>query len=495
MFVLKKSRPCHEAKCIISYVEAVTAGKDIDEPSVDYPIHQDMLKTVRSLLDNEKQMADSAQHILEVTAAISEFDVNMAYISKRLIDFSSEMASLSESNLAIVEETTASMDEVNETVVDAARVLDNLSTSSERLLERNNDGLKQLMEVARLKEEVMQDAHQMKVQIDKLVEMTEKIYEIVGGVSQIADQTNLLALNASIEAARAGEHGRGFAVVAEEIRKLADDTKENLEGMNLFVRGIQDTAYEGRMSMDNTIQSTEKMSSEIDHVIVTIEENVDMLHDSINGVRNINASMSGIEIATNEINAAMDASSKDAEQLSSMTYQINDYALKSKSYAETIAEIDRQLSLTTKDMMHALSGGQNALGNRDLLQIVERAMDSHQKWVMNLEGIVHKMEVAPIQTDANRCTFGHYYNSVIVSNEEVKQIWKKVEPIHHEFHELGEQVLDAIENKDRNSAESYLTQAKDKSKEMSVILNQIRSILMKQEKIQLGNESRSGGFK
>ena len=477
MFILKKSRPCHEAECIISYVQDIIAGKKPEEPCVDYPIHQKMLETIHSLLRNEKKMADSAKGILDATASISDFDMNMAHISEQLIVFSNEMANLSESNLAIVEETNASMNEVNETVNEATRTLSNLSIQSDRVLSSNNEGLRQLLGVVDLKENVMRDAYEMKRQIEELVQMTNNIYAIVEGVGKIADQTNLLALNASIEAARAGEHGKGFAVVAEEIRKLADDTKKNLEGMNAFVGDIQQTAKNGQVSMDNTIMSSEKMSLQIDNVQKTIKENVKMLQGSIEDIKVINYSMDGIKVATNEINAAMDSSSRDAEDLSSMTIKVNDYALRSREYAKVISTIDDALSLTAKEMMEALDGGQNALDNEDILQIVNNAIASHINWIKRLAQMVNNMEVLPIQTDGNRCAFGHYYNSINIHNRQIKEIWDKIEDIHHEFHNLGDDVIQAIKVKDEDGASRCFKAAEEKSQSMLAILKEIKSIL------------------
>lgn len=76
--------------------------------------------------------------------------------------------------------------------------------------------------------------------IQNLIEATTKIQAITGTIAGIASQTNLLALNASIEAARAGEHGKGFAVVAEEVRKLAEQSNEEVLEVEKIVQGISE---------------------------------------------------------------------------------------------------------------------------------------------------------------------------------------------------------------------------------------------------------------
>lgn len=103
-------------------------------------------------------------------------------------------------------------------------------------------------------------ASTLKINLETSMEESKSVNAIQGlteEILSIASQTNLLALNASIEAARAGEAGRGFAVVAEEIRQLADNSRNT-------ANSIQQISNEVTSAVENLSETSEKL---IDFVI------------------------------------------------------------------------------------------------------------------------------------------------------------------------------------------------------------------------------------
>lgn len=83
-----------------------------------------------------------------------------------------------------------------------------------------------------------------------LVSQNSKIEEMLGSIKGITEQTNLLALNASIEAARAGEQGKGFAVVAEEVRKLAEHSRQATEEVGNMLNDIFSKIIQLEVTLD-----------------------------------------------------------------------------------------------------------------------------------------------------------------------------------------------------------------------------------------------------
>lgn len=152
----------------------------------------------------------------------------------------------------------------------------------------------------------------------------EQVNQLTSQILAVASQTNLLALNASIEAARAGEAGRGFAVVAEEIRQLADSTREtanHIQDINAMVtQAVRDLSYnademlsyiEGTVMSDyeKFVNTSEQYSADANHVNDStdtftgkadyLKQVVEQISASIGEIRQrIEESSHGVERAT-----------------------------------------------------------------------------------------------------------------------------------------------------------------------------------------------------
>ncbi len=181
--------------------------------------------------------------------------------------------------------------------------------------------------------------------ISALKQQSDEIALITEVIQSITDQTNLLALNAAIEAARAGEQGKGFAVVAEEVRKLAEQSKQSATQIAGLIESIQ---AQSNAVLDQHVVSAKRVETNsqlLEQATRAFEQIVRQLETSVDNT-------SHIRIASNEI-------AKTTKQVATSSLHMSQ---DSEAMAETMRSVgetaDAQLA-----MIQELNGVAESLGN------------------------------------------------------------------------------------------------------------------------------------
>lgn len=273
------------AGVLIVYVTFLYARRNISQPVEELlfalqDLHTgegDLTRRLRkSSQDEVGQMADAFNQFLSrLHQAIGEVIGSVETLTRSAAavhEAAQDVNQVATDQAASVEETSAALEEMSVTIsqnADNARSTGHISAEA--------------ADVARNSADVLREA----------VSQMQTIAANISVIDEIARKTNLLALNAEIEAARAGEHGRGFSVVANEIRKLANQSKEA-------------AAVVGDLAI-STSQAARAAGSMLDGMVPQVVRTAELVRDIANasdeqtaGVEQINMAVSQIETATND---------------------------------------------------------------------------------------------------------------------------------------------------------------------------------------------------
>lgn len=285
-----------------------------------------------------------------LTDEMNAFVGNVSDISGSMKETSGQISTVveqvSESFVSQAENTQDSVTVLNANIESLNQVVENENANKKQLeetIDKINNSYKSVDTTSKNILESLTKFQEVKSKGLELSNKAKDINNIVLIVAEISDQTNLLALNASIEAARAGEMGKGFSVVAEEVRKLAEETKDAVKNINsnleLFVTDIGELVQKieaqyyvlekETSNLENVRTLSKDANASAKAVADSMIETVEKLNSEANSISKIYENIEAIAAISEENSASSEEVSASVteymSQISKLTEGIDEF--------------------------------------------------------------------------------------------------------------------------------------------------------------------------
>ena len=269
-----------------------------------------------------RQTNESAQEVLANSGVLLESSKQTALSAKEISVATEEIAS-GASTLAVEAERgndlTNHIGEQMRSVVDANLQMGASAAQVRKVSEQGIVYMGELITKTSLTEE---KTRTMVEKVDRLKDSTTSIRKILDVLNSLTKQTNILSLNATIEAARAGAAGKGFMVVADEIRKLADQS---------------------RQSIDVVAQITETIQSEIDETVTVLSEAYPIFKEQIVSVKEADQIFKEVQNNMNGFIGQLDSVTESIQQLEQSQHTLSEAM-------SSVSAVSQQSSATSEEV-------------------------------------------------------------------------------------------------------------------------------------------------
>jgi methyl-accepting chemotaxis protein len=260
-----------------------------------------------------------------------------------ILTATTQLSSTAMETAAAVSQTTTTVEEVRQNAEVSSRRAMLVSEGAQKAAGISQRGKQAAENVANGINRIQEQMFSIAESMVRLSEQSQAIGEIVASVEDLAAQSNLLAVNAAIEAAKAGEHGKGFAIVAQEVKNLADQSREATSQVRGILRDIQKATSAAAMATEQGSKAVEagvRQTGEAGEAILTLAESVGQAAQSATQIAASSAQqvagMNQVASAMESIKQASIQNVQSAENLEGAARELNQLGDRLKRTVEQI---------------------------------------------------------------------------------------------------------------------------------------------------------------